>query len=242
MTAPAASPAASAPDAPTARGAGKPRLVVIGNGMVGQRLLEALVKEAPGRFAIEVLCEEPRLAYDRVQLSAFFSGKSAADLALADDSFFRRHGITVRLNTRAVGLDRARRTVTTADGRELGYDKLVIASGSYPFVPPIPGRDRPQCFVYRTIEDLEAIRDAGAQSKIGVVIGGGLLGLEAGKALKDLGLETHVVEFAPRLMAVQLDDGRRPRAAQEDRGTWRARAHRQEHRRDRRRRRRACTR
>src|SRR5882757_4515319 len=185
----------------------KPRLVVIGNGMVGQRLLEALVKDAPGRFAIEVLCEEPRLAYDRVQLSGFFNGKSAADLALVDPDFFRRHRIDVRLSSRAISIDRDLRRVTTADGHDVSYDKLVIASGSYPFVPPLPGRDRPQCFVYRTIEDLEAIRDAGAASKIGVVIGGGLLGLEAGKALKDLGLETHVVEFAPRLMAVQLDDG-----------------------------------
>ncbi len=83
----------------------------------------------------------------------------------------------------------------------------MLATGSYPFVPPMPGRDRPNCFVYRTIEDLEAIRAAAADSKIGAVIGGGLLGLEAAKALKDLGLETHVVEFAPRLMAVQVDDG-----------------------------------
>lgn len=207
MIAPTAPLAPTAHTPATVRGAAKPRLVVIGNGMVGQRLLENLVKDAPGRFDIEVLCEEPRLAYDRVQLSGFFSGKSAADLALVDDSFFRRHGITVRLNARAVGIDAARRVVGTADGQELSYDKLVIATGSYPFVPPLPGRDRPQCFVYRTIEDLEAIQAAGAQSKIGVVIGGGLLGLEAGKALKDLGLETHVVEFAPRLMAVQLDEG-----------------------------------
>jgi len=184
-----------------------PRLVVVGNGMVGQRFLEALLAIAPHRFDVEVLCEEPRLAYDRVQLSAFFGGKSAADLALVTEEFFRTNGMVVRLNCRAIGLDRARRCISTADGGEVAYDKLVIASGSYPFVPPLPGRDRPQCFVYRTIEDLEAIRAAGEHSKVGVVIGGGLLGLEAGKALKDLGLETHVVEFAPRLMAVQLDDG-----------------------------------
>ena len=187
--------------------AGKPRLVVIGNGMVGQRLLEMLVREDPLRFAIEVLCEEPRLAYDRVQLSGFFNGKSAADLALVTDDFFRDHGISVRLNCKATALDRELRRLTTSNGDELFYDQLVLATGSYPFVPPLPGRDRAGCFVYRTIEDLEAIQAAGAGAKIGVVIGGGLLGLEAGKALKDLGLETHVVEFAPRLMAVQLDDG-----------------------------------
>ena len=86
------------------------------------------------------------------------------------------------------------------------YDKLVLATGSYPFVPPVPGHDRAQCLVYRTIEDLEAIAAAAKTGKVGVVVGGGLLGLEAAKALKDLGLETHVVEFAPRLMAVQLDE------------------------------------
>ncbi len=138
------------------------RVVVIGNGMVGQRFLEALVKEAPGRFAVEVLCEEPRLAYDRVQLSDSSRGKSAADLALTDERFFRRHDIAVRLNSRALAIDRVGKRVSTADGAELSYDKLVIATGSYPFVPPLPGRDRPQCFVYRTIEDLEAIRAAGA--------------------------------------------------------------------------------
>jgi nitrite reductase (NADH) large subunit len=185
----------------------KPRVLVIGNGMVGQRFLETLVREAAGQFQIEALCEEPRLAYDRVHLSSFFSGKTAADLALVDETFFRDHGITVHVNDRAVSLDRARKRVGTRQGRHLTYDKLVLATGSYPFVPPIPGHDRPQCLVYRTIEDLEAIREAGSTAQVGVVIGGGLLGLEAGQALKDLGLDTHVVEFAPRLMAVQLDEG-----------------------------------
>src|SRR6185295_12816016 len=92
----------------------------------------------------------------------------------------------------------------TSAGVDLAYDTLVIATGSYPFVPPIPGRDRAGCFVYRTLEDLEAIRESASEAKVGAVIGGGLLGLEAAKALKDLGLETHVVEFAPRLMAVQV--------------------------------------
>ena len=103
-------------------------------------------------------------------------------------------------------IDRERREVQAASGRTFTYDRVVIATGSYPFVPPVPGHDRPDCFVYRTIEDLEAIRVASGGAQAGVVIGGGLLGLEAAKALKDLGLETHVVEFAPRLMAVQVDD------------------------------------
>jgi nitrite reductase (NADH) large subunit len=174
------------------------RLIVIGNGMVGQRLLETLCESAGHshavRWHITVLCEEPRPAYDRVQLSSFFSGKSADDLSLVKPGFFEEQGIELCLKEGAKSLDRERRCVITTTGRELAYDRLVLATGSYPFVPPVPGKERKDCFVYRTIEDLEAIREAGARSKSGVVIGGGLLGLEAAKALKDLGLETHVVE------------------------------------------------
>jgi nitrite reductase (NADH) large subunit len=185
----------------------KQKLVVIGNGMVGQRLLESLISAAPDAFEISVLCEEPRAAYDRVQLSAFFSGKTAEDLSLVPAGFFDHPNIKLYLNDKAVSIDRDNKRVRTSIGQDLSYDKLVIATGSYPFVPPVPGKDRENCFVYRTIEDLEAIKAGGAKSKVGVVIGGGLLGLEAAKALKDLGLVTHVVEFAPRLMAVQIDDG-----------------------------------
>jgi nitrite reductase (NADH) large subunit len=183
------------------------KLLVIGNGMVGQRFLDTVVRDAAGQFDITVVCEEPRFAYDRVHLSSFFNGRTAADLGLVEERFFRENDINIVLGDGAVSLDCVGRCVTTASGRTLPYDKMVLATGSYPFVPSIPGRDRPHCLVYRTIEDLEAIRAAAAASRVGVVIGGGLLGLEAGKALQDLGLETHVVEFAPRLMAVQLDDG-----------------------------------
>ncbi len=182
------------------------KLLVIGNGMVGQRLLEYVTGESKD-FDITVLCEEPRAAYDRVGLTSFFSGKSAKDLSLVEPEFFDSHEIALYLNEKAVSIDRTAKRVKTSHGREIEYDKLVLATGSYPFVPPVPGRDRAGCFVYRTIEDLEAIRASAAGAKIGVVVGGGLLGLEAAKALKDLGLETHVVEFAPRLMAVQIDDG-----------------------------------
>ncbi len=183
------------------------KLVVIGNGMVGQRLLDALHSDGPCSWNVTVLCEEPRPAYDRVQLSAFFSGKTAADLSLVEPEFFAQHGIALHLNEQAASIDRDAKLVHTRTGRAIPYDQLVLATGSTPFVPPIPGRDRPHCFVYRTLEDLESIRASGQGSRVGVVIGGGLLGLEAAKALKDLGLDTHVVEFAPRLMAVQLDDG-----------------------------------
>ena len=181
------------------------KLVVIGNGMVGQRLLEQL-QPSSSKLEITVLCEESRPAYDRVHLSSYFSGKSAQELSLVESDFFGRSGISLKLSERAVAIDRERRVVETAGGLHLEYDRVVLATGSYPFVPPIPGCNRPACFVYRTIDDLDAIRQASANAKCGVVIGGGLLGLEAAKALKDLGLETHVVEFAPRLMAVQIDD------------------------------------
>lgn len=182
----------------------KTKLVVIGNGMVGHKLLEQLA-DVPD-LDITVLCEEPRPAYDRVHLSDFFSGKTAEDLSLVTPGFFEREGLMLKLNAKAVAIDRAAKTVTTASGETVVYDKLVLATGSYPFVPPVPGRERPGCLVYRTIEDLEAMTEWGRKSKIGVVIGGGLLGLECAKALKDMGLQTHVVEFAPRLMTVQVDD------------------------------------
>ncbi len=182
----------------------KMKLVVVGNGMVGHKLLEELVDRP--QIEVTVLCEEPRPAYDRVHLSEFFSGKTAQDLSLVAPGFFDRPGLNLRLNAKAVGIDTTAKVVRTADGASVPYDKLVLATGSYPFVPPVPGRDRPGCLVYRTIEDLEAMRQWGSKSKIGVVVGGGLLGLECAKALKDMGLATHVVEFAPRLMTVQVDD------------------------------------
>ena len=185
------------------------RIAVIGNGMVGQRFLEQLVahaKKSGGDCEITVFCEEPRPAYDRVQLTSFFSGKSAADLNVVPDNFFQEHGLTLRLNDSVLAVDPVKKVVRSARYKEVPYDKLVFATGSSPFVPPVTGRDRRDCFVYRTIEDLEVIAAKAAGAKVGTVIGGGLLGLEAAKALKDLGLETHIVEFAPRLMSVQLDD------------------------------------
>ena len=183
------------------------KIVVIGNGMVGQRFLEQLTSRmASDAVDVTVFCEEPRAAYDRVQLTSFFAGKSAIDLSVVPERFFEEKAITLRLNDPVISIDRGRKTVRSARYREVPYDKLVLATGSYPFVPPIPGHDRRGCYVYRSIEDLEVIRAAAKKARIGTVVGGGLLGLEAAKALKDLGLETHVVEFAPRLMAVQLDE------------------------------------
>ena len=183
------------------------KLVVIGNGMVGHKLLEQLTALAVPNLEITVLCEESRPAYDRVHLSSYFSGTSAEELSLVTPNFFEQDSLLLKLNTKGVAIDRDAHVVTTSNGERITYDKLVLATGSYPFVPPVPGRDRPGCLVYRTIEDLEAMTDWGKKSKVGTVIGGGLLGLECAKALTDMGLVTHVVEFAPRLMAVQIDDG-----------------------------------
>ena len=182
------------------------KLIVIGHGMVGHKLLESLADAGDDRLDVTVLCEEPRAAYDRVHLSEFFSGRTAEDLSLVKAGFFDRGNMLLRLNARATAIDAAHKTVTVSTGETLHYDKLVMATGSVPFVPPVPGHDRKDCFVYRTIEDLEAMQECGARSRTGVVIGGGLLGLECAKALCDLGLQTHVVEFAPRLMAVQIDE------------------------------------
>lgn len=182
------------------------KIIVVGHGMVGHKFLEEL-EQLQVAAEVTVLCEEPRPAYDRVHLSEFFAGKTAEELSVVEPGFFERSGFTLRLAARAASIERRNNTVTTMDGEVLHYDKLVLATGSVPFVPQVPGRDRPHCFVYRTIEDLEGMKASGAHSKTGVVVGGGLLGLECAKALRDLGLETHVVEFAPRLMAVQVDEG-----------------------------------
>ncbi|MEI6709347.1 MAG: FAD-dependent oxidoreductase [Methylococcales bacterium] len=185
----------------------KQTLLVIGNGMVGQHFLASLVASPiKAQYDIVTFCEEPRPAYDRVHLSSFFTGTTAKELSLVEDGFFEQHGITIHIGDKAVSIDRETKTVISANGISIHYDKLVIATGSYPFVPPVAGHDRAQCLVYRTIEDLEAMAAAAKTGKVGTVVGGGLLGLEAAKALKDLGLETHIVEFAPRLMAVQLDE------------------------------------
>lgn len=186
----------------------KKRIVVVGNGMVGHKFIENLVQsERLDEFEVTVFCEETRLAYDRVQLSAFFSGATAADLALTDREYYRDNGIEIIVGDKAVNIDRGEKSVTSESGHKTFYDKLILATGSFPFVPPIPGNDQPHCLVYRTIDDLGMIKASAKESKVGVVVGGGLLGLEAANALRNLGLETHVVEFAPRLMAVQVDEG-----------------------------------
>lgn len=183
----------------------KKTLIVIGNGMVGHHFLEQLVETpAAADFDIKVFGEEKLLAYDRVHLSEYFGGSTHADLAMGTADWYAENHIDLRLSEQVTGIDRANQTITTPMG-DYAYDELVLATGSYPFVPPIKGNEHPHCLVYRTLEDLDHIRASADGVKTGVVVGGGLLGLEAANALKSLGLDAHVVEFAPRLMPVQLD-------------------------------------
>jgi nitrite reductase (NADH) large subunit len=187
---------------------GRRTLVIAGHGMVGHKLVEELLdRGAAASWDIVVLCEERRMAYDRVHLSSFFTGASAEDLSLVDPELLDVPGLRIHIGDPAIQIDRDAKTVTSAMGRTIAYDALVLATGSIPFVPPVPGNDAEGCFVYRTIDDLEAIADFALMCRSGAVVGGGLLGLEAANALLSLGLETHVVEFAPRLMPVQVDEG-----------------------------------
>ncbi|MDN3446071.1 nitrite reductase large subunit NirB [Psychrobacter sp. APC 3281] len=186
----------------------KGNLVVIGNGMVGHHFIERAIEQGlHQQFDIHVFAEEDRPAYDRVYLSSYFEHKDASKLNLVDLTAYELSKVNLHLNQCIVDIDSASQRITTEAGDIIEYSELVLATGSYPFVPPIPGREHPHCHVYRTIADLDeilAIADLPTVKK-GVVVGGGLLGLEAAKALVTLGLDTYVVEFAPQLMGVQLD-------------------------------------
>lgn len=185
---------------------GRTRIVVIGHGMVAQRFLEELAPVSQ-RVAVDILSEEPRPAYDRVGLSAYFDHYDHERMSLAQDGFFDAPHLRLHLGEAAVRIDHTQRTVHTDRDRRLPYDRLVLAMGSSPFVPQLPGIDADGVFVYRTLDDLDRIHRRAAHASSGVVIGGGLLGLEAAKALQSLGVRTHVVEMAERLMPVQLDLG-----------------------------------
>lgn len=183
-------------------------IVIVGNGMVGHQLVEQLVAGGSHlQKRIVVIGEERFIAYDRVHLSGLFAGQSHQDLLLSSEEWYQKLGIELLLGVAVVAVDRVSKTLTLEDDTQLHYDQLVFATGSYPFVPPMPGSERKNVFVYRTLDDLSQIKQACVGAKTDAVIGGGLLGLEAANALRLLGLETHVVEFAPRLMPVQLDEG-----------------------------------
>jgi len=182
-------------------------IVVVGNGMVGLRFCEQLTAfDERKRFRIVTFCEESRAAYDRVGLTNFFAHRDAEKLMLARREWYESVGIEIHIGDRAIQIDREHRIVRSQQGVQINYDKLIMATGSFPFVPPVPGIQKQGIFVYRTIEDLEHIIAYSKRAKSCAVIGGGLLGLEAAKAAFDLGMETHVIEFAPRLMPRQLDE------------------------------------
>lgn len=172
--------------------------------MVAHRFCERL-HDLGARHDVVVMGEEARPAYDRVNLTKYLSGRTARELEIADRGWYAENGIDLRLGVRVDRIDPGARVVVDGHGHRTPYDALVLATGSRPFVPPVPGMKREGVFVYRTIDDLDAIAAYAQNCSRAAVLGGGLLGLEAAKAVLDLGLETHVVELAPRLMPRQLD-------------------------------------
>lgn len=211
---PLASPSAISSSALEAE---KKKVVVVGNGMVGQRFMENLLKiDQDKQCQISTFCEEPRAAYNRVKLTSYFETRDPSSLSMTSEFdkegrtvWYDENGVELLLNDKAVAVDTTAKTVTGASGKTIPYDVCVMATGSYPFVPPIPGKQRPGVFVYRTIEDLEAMLKYAKENNVqsAAVIGGGLLGLEAAKAVKDMGVKSHIIEFAPILMCRQIDQG-----------------------------------
>ena len=188
------------------------KIIVVGNGMVGYKFCEKFVsKSGNDAFKIIVFGEEPRPAYDRVHLSEYFENQDAKALEMAPRSWYEEHNIELITGMRITDIHRSSKTITCANDETFTYDYLVLATGSSPFVPNIKGVEKKGVFVYRTIEDLEGMLAYAAELKAAkpnakaAVLGGGLLGLEAGKAITDMGLEPHIVEFAPKLMPRQLD-------------------------------------
>ena len=186
-------------------------VVVVGHGMVGHRFVEALRdRDGAGQWRIVILCAENTPAYDRVRLSSYVEGWDRAILALDGNDYAGDDFVDLRIGQAAVSIDRTNQVVTICSGEQIGYDALVLATGSRPFVPPVPGHDLDRCFVYRTVDDLDAIRVAARAAQPGapgIVVGGGLLGLEAANALRLLGLTPHILELSPRLMPLQVDAG-----------------------------------
>ncbi len=198
------------------------RLCVVGGGMVAHRLVEALLdRDTDKAWEVDLFCEEPMAPYDRVALTSYFSGKTPADLVLGDEDLAADPRVSVHLGSTVTAIDPAGRKVTTEEG-VTAWDALVLATGSSAFVPPVTGCDLPGAFVYRTVQDVRdleawverlqegaAVFEGGRDVRpvTGVVVGGGLLGLEAAGALHGMGVATTVVEFADRLMPLQVDEG-----------------------------------
>ncbi len=199
----------------------KQKLVIVGNGMAPGRMLEKLVEQAPDRYAVTIFNAEPRVNYDRIMLSPVLSGeKTYEQIVIHGDGWYIEHGITLHKGTRVTAIDRAARTVSTDNGLTVPYDKLVIATGSVPFIIPVPGHNLPGVLTYRDLDDVDAMIVAAKSRGQAVVIGGGLLGLEAAAGLAEQGMKVTVVHLMPTLMERQLDPaaGYLLRKAIEDRG------------------------
>ena len=189
----------------------KMKLVMVGNGMAGVRTLEELLKIAPDLYDITVFGAEPHPNYNRILLSPVLAGEQTLDqIVLNDWSWYTDHGITLHAGHKVTEVDRVRRAVHAVgpNGEPVSaeYDRLIMATGSNPFILPIPGKDLKGVLAYRDIADTQAMIDAAAQYKSAVVIGGGLLGLEAANGLMKRGMQVSVVHVAPWLMERQLDD------------------------------------
>jgi nitrite reductase (NADH) large subunit len=185
----------------------KMKLVMVGNGMAGVRTLEELLKIAPDLYDITVFGAEPHPNYNRILLSPVLAGEQTLDqIVLNPLSWYAEHGITLHAGKAVTQIDRVRRLVRAADGTAAAYDRLLLATGSHPFILPVPGKDLPGVVAYRDIADTQAMIDAAAIYKHAVVIGGGLLGLEAANGLMRRGMDVTVVHLMPWLMERQLDD------------------------------------
>ncbi len=185
----------------------KPRLVLIGNGMAGVRTIEELLKIAPDQYDITIFGAEPHPNYNRILLSPVLAGEmSLPEIVLNELDWYRDNGITLHTGKQIVRIDRSRRVVVADDGSEAPYDRLLVATGSTPFVLPIPGNDLPGVIGYRDIKDTDEMIDAATKHKHAVVIGGGLLGLEAANGLKLRGMDVTVVHLGPWLLERQLDE------------------------------------
>ncbi len=184
----------------------KRKLVIIGNGMAPGRVLDELYEHGCDDYDVTIFNAEPRVNYDRIMLSPVLSGeKSFEDIVIHDDAWYARHGITLHKGKPVIDINRQTRTVTAVDGTAARYDELIIATGSKPFMLPVPGNDLDGVVTYRDLDDVEAMLDAAAGGGRAVVIGGGLLGLEAAAGLTERGMAVSVVHLSPTLMERQLD-------------------------------------
>src|SRR5262245_3910791 len=207
MNAPADLPLANLVPVEGAPAVKKMKLVMIGNGMAGVRTLEELLKIAPNLYDITVFGAEPHPNYNRILLSPVLAGEQTFDeIVLNGLDWYEENGITLHVGKAATRIDRVRRVVFADDGTEAPYDRLLIATGSTPFLLPVPGKDLDGVIGYRDIADTKAMIDAATKYKHAVVIGGGLLGLEAANGLMLRGMKVTVVHIMPWLMERQLDE------------------------------------